>query len=110
MFNNKPFSVQQDGGPVHTAKSTQEWLRTQITSYISKLEWPTSRPDLNPLDLSLRFILESRACSNSHRNLEGLRKLLCREWDNIPQEIIRTAVKTVPKRLKGNKKERGYIE
>ena len=85
MFNNKPFLFQQDGAPAHTAKSTQEWLRTEIPSYISKLEWPPSSPDLNPLDFSLWSILESRACSNSHRNLEGLRKTLCREWDLIPQ-------------------------
>ena len=111
MFNNKPFLFQQDGAPAHTAKSTQEWLRTEIPSYISKLEWPPSSPDLNPLDFSLWSILESRACSNSHRNLEGLRKTLCREWDLIPQEILRTAVEAVPRRLREVIKKRGgYIE
>ena len=101
MFNNK----------LHTAKSTQEWLRTEIPSYISKLEWPPSSPDLNPLDFSLWSILESRACSNSHRNLEGLWKTLCREWDLIPQEILRTAVEAVPRRLREVIKKRGgYIE
>ena len=100
IFNNKPFSFQQDGAPAYTAKSTQGWLRTQIPSYISKLEWPPSSPDLNPLDFSLWSIFESMACSNSHKNLEGLRKSLCREWDNIHQEIMRTAVEAVHKRLR----------
>ena len=88
LFNNKSFLFQQDGAAAHTAKSTQEWLRTEIPSYISKLEWPPLSPDLSPLDFSLWSILESRACSNSHRNLEGLRKTLCREWDLIRQEIF----------------------
>ena len=101
-LNNKPFLFEQDGALALTAKSTQEWLRTEIPSYISKLEWPPSSPDLNPLDFSLWSVLESRACSNSHRNLEGLRKTLCREWDLIPQEIMRTAAEAVPRRKGSN--------
>ena len=49
-LNNKLFLFQQDVAPAHTAKSTQEWLQTEIPSYISKLEWPPSSPDPNPLD------------------------------------------------------------
>ena len=53
MFNNAPFLFQQDSAPAHTAKTTQEWLRTQIPEFISKEEWLPSSPDLNPLDFSL---------------------------------------------------------
>ena len=42
MFENQPFIFQQDGAPAHTAKSTQEWLQTNIPDFISKEEWPPS--------------------------------------------------------------------
>ncbi|KAI6650840.1 Transposase [Oopsacas minuta] len=63
MFENQPFIFQQDGAPAHTANSTQEWLWTNIPDFISKVEWPPSSPDLNPLDFSVWSILESSACS-----------------------------------------------
>ena len=111
MFNNNPFLFQQDGAPAHTAKLSQEWLRKEIPDFITKAEWPPSSPDLNPLDFSLWAILESRACSKPHRNISTLRSSLCREWERIPQEMIRTAVESVPKRLKEViLKKGGYIE
>ena len=74
MFNNRPFLFQQDGAPAHTAKVNQEWLRRNIPDFISKEEWPPSSPDLNPLDFSLWSILETNACSTSHKSIESLKK------------------------------------
>ncbi|KAI6646352.1 hypothetical protein LOD99_9223 [Oopsacas minuta] len=111
MFENQPFIFQQDGAPAHTANSTQEWLRTNIPDFISKVEWPSSSPDLNPLDFSMWSILESSACSKSHNSIESLKQSLTREWEKIPQEMLRTVVWAVPGRLKAViKKKGGYIE
>ncbi|KAI6657114.1 Transposase [Oopsacas minuta] len=74
MFENQPFIFQQDGAPAHTANSTQELLRTNIPDFISKVEWPPSSPDLNPLDFSVWSILESSACSKSHNSIESLKQ------------------------------------
>ncbi|KAI6659645.1 MhmaT1 transposase [Oopsacas minuta] len=49
MFENQPFIFQQGSAPAHTA-NTQEWLQANISDFISKVEWPPSGPDLNPLD------------------------------------------------------------
>ncbi|KAI6652482.1 MhmaT1 transposase [Oopsacas minuta] len=62
MFENGSFAFQQDGAAAHKAKSTQEWLGVNIPHFITKVEWPPSSPDPNPLDFSLWSILESRAC------------------------------------------------
>ncbi|KAI6647895.1 hypothetical protein LOD99_8356 [Oopsacas minuta] len=111
MFENGSFVFQQDGAPAHTALSTQECLSANIPHFITKVEWLPSSPDLNPLDFSLWSILESRACSKSHTNIKSLKTSLRREWENIPQEIVRTAVAVVNQRLKSVIKQKGgYIE
>lgn len=81
-------------------KTTQQWLQINIPHFISQKEWPLSSPDLNPFNFSLWSILESSTCAKSHKKIESLRKSLTKEWANIPQETMSTAVRSVPKRLK----------
>ena len=75
-FNNGTWIFQQDGAPAHTANLTQQWFRDQKIDFISKLEWPPSSPDLNPMDYCVWSILEEKACSNSHSNFRSLQASL----------------------------------
>ena len=100
MFKNESFLFQQDGAPVHTANTTQSCLSTKIPDFISKVEWPPSSPDLNPMDFSLWSILETKACAKSHKSVDSLNKSLLKEWSQIPQETMRAAVNAVPDRLR----------
>ena len=75
MFKNESFLFQQDGTPAHTANTIQSRLSTKIPDFISKVEWPPSSPDLNPMDLSLWSILETKACPNLIRVFILLRSL-----------------------------------
>ena len=111
MFHNQPFMFQQDGAPAHTSKVTQAWLQHNIPGFISKEEWPPSSPDLNPMDFSIWSILETNACAKSHANIDSLKMSLLREWDKIPDETLRAAVRAVPNRLQDViRKKGGYIE
>ncbi|KAI6655362.1 hypothetical protein LOD99_2197 [Oopsacas minuta] len=111
MFSGKPFVFQQDGAPAHTSNATQAWLRSNNPDFIQKEEWPPYSPDLNPMDYSIWSILETRACLKSHTNIDSLKKSLCRDWERIPQEILRAAVEAFPKRLKAViERKGGYIE
>jgi len=44
------FIFQQVGAPAHTAKLAQDWISTNGSEFIGKDEYPSSLPDVNPLD------------------------------------------------------------
>ncbi|KAI6660612.1 hypothetical protein LOD99_10389 [Oopsacas minuta] len=111
IFRNQPFVFQQDGAPAHTANITQKWLHENISGFLSKEEWPPSSPDLNPMDFSIWAILGAKACAKSHNNLDSLKRSLAKEWEKIPQEVLRAAVESFPTRLRSVVKNKGgYIE
>ena len=67
---------------------------------------PSSR-DVNPMDFGIWSILDTNACSSSHKSIESLKKSLVIEWNNIPLETLRKTVEAVPKRLKAIIKKKG---
>ena len=44
--------------------------------FIKKSEWPTSSPDLNPLDYTIWSIIESEVGAEAHENVESLKLLI----------------------------------
>lgn len=106
LFANKDWIFQQDSAPSHKAKSTQQWLETNVPGFISVDEWPPSSPDLNPLDYSLWTELELRVCRKPHPNLDSLKRELVKEAARIPIEKVRAAIDVWPGRLKACIKKR----
>ena len=88
LFESGTFIIQQDAAPAHNSKATQSWLRANYPCFNSKEEWPPYCPDLNLMDYSVLSILQTNACSDSHRNIKALKQKLCQEWAIVPQEIL----------------------
>jgi hypothetical protein len=108
LFEGEDWCFQQDGAPGHKANETQEFLRENCPEFISvdrhwrdnNGEWPPNSPDLNPLDYAIWSILEEKACSKPHLNVESLKRALKKAWNEINVETLAKIVDNFPKRLK----------
>lgn len=111
LFEGKHWIFQQDSAPAHKAKSTQRWLEANVPEFIAAENWPSGSPDLNPLDYRLWNVLEEKACSTPHRNINGLKADLVKVAASIPLEVVRAAIDEWPDRLKRCvKAEGGHFE
>jgi hypothetical protein len=107
LFSGNYWVFQQDSAPAHKAKTTQTWLESNVPDFIRSSDWPSASPDLNPLDYCLWNILEEKACSKSHRNIESLKADLIKAAASIPIEVVRGCIDTWPNRLRKCIKAKG---
>jgi hypothetical protein len=92
LFEDRPWTFQQDSAPAHKAKIVQRWLESNTPDFIATQHWPSASPDLNPLDYHVWSKLEAKACAKPHTSIEALKKSLTREWDRIPMETLRNSI------------------
>lgn len=110
-YGGRSWVFQQDSAPAHKARIVQTWLRENVPDFISTQDWPPYSPDLNPLDFSVWSILESKVSTVRHASIKSLKATLIREWNRIPQNVLRDCVAAFSKRLAMVVKARGgYIE
>ena len=110
LAGNQAVTLQQDGVTAHIAKIVQAWCKENYKSFWSKELWPPSFPDLNPMDFGIWSILERKASTVSHSNVEKLKKFK-ESWAKIESETIRATCDQIISRLRRVIIEKGgYIE
>ncbi|QQP37638.1 Uncharacterized protein FKW44_017971, partial [Caligus rogercresseyi] len=63
-------------------------LHCQYGSFLAKDMWPSSSPDLNPLDFAVWGELERKTNRIPHPNVDALKATIRTEWDNMPEEFL----------------------
>jgi hypothetical protein len=51
-FDDADWCFQQDSAPGHKTNETKKWSE-KCPDFISRDEWPSNSPDLNPMDYSV---------------------------------------------------------
>jgi transposase len=95
LFGSKKWILQQDNDRKHTSKSTSTFLDN--LGY-NRLAWPSQSPDLNPIEHLWDEL--GRRVKKNHRatNENQLWEVLQEEWKNIPEEVCRKLVRSMPNR------------
>ncbi|RCN51257.1 hypothetical protein ANCCAN_02618 [Ancylostoma caninum] len=106
-FGSRQWCFQQDSAPAHKANVVQEWCRREIPDFIACGDWPSNSPNLNPLDFSVWSVVESKACSIRHQNLEELKAALTKAWQEMGSDYLRMTCDAFMKRLRRCVREKG---
>jgi len=54
------WTLQQDGAPAHTARTTMDYLKKEHINFIVPHMWPPNNPDINPVDYAIWGALQKR--------------------------------------------------
>ena len=92
------YVFQQDGAPAHTAKVVQAWMAEKM-NFWPKDFWPPQSPDLNPLDFSIWWHVESKACKGRHSNVDELKLSVEKYWKFMKKSYVRSVCQSFRHRL-----------
>ena len=88
---------QQDNAPVHTSRSTKDWLTSKN---IDLLEWPALSPDLNPIE-NLWGILVREVYKDGKffASVLELKNAIIQAWTQVDQNIIKRLISSMENRV-----------
>ena len=89
------FVFQQDNAPIHTCRSTRQWLRQHD---VTLLDWPPKSPDENPIE-NLWHELKTAANRCKPSTAAELWNALQEAWQQIAAARVRNLAESVPRRL-----------
>ena len=72
MAAGRPWVWQQDSAPAHKSKETQAWLQKECYDFVPFSHWPSSSPNLNPLDYFVWSYVENITNITSHNTKANL--------------------------------------
>lgn len=101
----KDIIFQQDNDPKHTSRLAYRWFNS---ASIEVLDWPAQSPDLNPIE-NLWSCLKRKMASYD-APAESIHQLWLRveeEWENIPSELCKTLINSMPSRVQAVLKSKG---
>jgi transposase len=96
-FDLREVKFMQDNAPIHTAKSTMDWLKI---NKINVLDWPACSPDLNPIENLWEIIDQKiRKSPEKPKTLDELWNIIKRIWYSIDKDKVRNLYLSMPNRI-----------
>jgi transposase len=96
LLGMSSFIFQQDNDPKHKSKFVTRFLEE---NGISVLEWPSQSPDLNPIEHVWAY-MKRELRGKSFKNKNELKVHLLSLWENVPGELLKKIVDSMPRRIR----------
>lgn len=97
------YIYQQDNASCHTAASITDYFEE---NNINCMTWPARSPDLNPIE-HLWVWIDQKLHERQIKNIDQLKQAITETWLNIPIELCRKLVESMPKRINACIKAKG---
>jgi len=82
------WTLQQDGAPAHTARTTMNYLKREHINFIEPHMWPPNSPDINPVDYAISGALQQRVYHHQQfKTVEELQRAIVTEWQKFSQRF-----------------------
>ncbi|QQP51490.1 Uncharacterized protein FKW44_012871 [Caligus rogercresseyi] len=102
-FPRNNYEFTQDRAPAQTSMKVQEFCKGNMESFWPAELWPSSSPDVNPLDFATN--------KTSHPSIEATKATITKEWDNMSEDFIKTSCASVRPRIEAIiRNNEGHIE
>ena len=91
----KKFWYFHDNAPAHRSATVMDWVKKNL----KRFEWPSSSPDLNPLDYGIWSLLDAMAQSAMPKTIPALKMAIIQACREIPMEQVHATIRQFPVRL-----------
>ena len=90
---------QQDGAPAHTSKLAQSFCKEYMADFWPKDLWPSSSPDLNPLDFHVWGALQASVSAVPYPSVDALKSAILLGWADMSVDDLKSACSSFRPRL-----------
>ena len=91
VAGGRPWGWQQDLVPAHKFKGTQAWLQKACYDFVLFSHWPSSSPDLHPLDYFIWSYVENITNMTTHNTKASLIAAIRRVFTKLPPVLVEKA-------------------
>ena len=95
LRDSKDLIFQQDNAPCHRANIVKDWFKN---NEIKQLRWPANSPDLNCIE-NLWSWLNRQIANEEPHSIDQLREIVTKHMSNVPIEMIRNLIESMPSRI-----------
>jgi len=87
------WTLQQDGAPAHTGRTTMDCLKKEHVNFIEPHMWPLNSPDINPVDYAIWHALQQRDYhQRQFKTVEELKRAIVTEWQKLSTRFIDNSI------------------